>query len=143
MGMLEEWRDSHNVSRIGAHVVWCTKYRKPILLDGIDITVKHTVAQVCADNGWACRSIEVMPEYIHLFLQYHPTDCLTDIVRTLKSTSAIAVFTAYPKLKGQKFWGSGLWSRGCFYASVGNASQETIAKYIENQKTRATVNRQD
>ena len=75
-----------------------------------------------------------MPDHIHIFLQAYPTDSPESIIRTLKSISALAIFTACPSLKKQKFWGSGLWSKGTYYASIGVCSQETIQKYIEEQK---------
>ena len=48
-------------------------------------------------------------------------------------------FTIYPKLIGNKFWGSGLWSDGTFFGSVGSVgsvSQETVRRYIDEQKTK-------
>ena len=47
----------------------------------------------------------------------------------------VHIFTAFPKLKERKFWGSGLWSRGCCYGSVGAVTEESVKKYIENQKS--------
>ncbi|MFW0860229.1 MAG: transposase [Dehalococcoidia bacterium] len=44
------------------------------------------------------------------------------------------MFNKFPKLKGRRFWGSGLLSRGTYYASVGHISEESIRKYIESQK---------
>ena len=38
----------------------------------------------------------------------------------------VYIFTAFPKLKERKFWGSGLWSRGCCYGSVGAVTDETV-----------------
>lgn len=133
MNKLEEWHDSRNVSQIGLHLIWCTKFRHPVLENGVDEVVKQTIGQTCADNEWAVRSIEIMPDHVHLFIQIRATNTPCDVVRILKSTSAIAVFYAFPKLKGNKFWGTGLWSRGTYYASVGLISQETIIRYIENQ----------
>jgi len=48
----------------------------------------------------------------------------------------VHIFNKFPKLKGRKFWGSGLWSRGTYYASVGHISEESVRKYIESQKER-------
>ena len=47
----------------------------------------------------------------------------------------VYIFTAFPKLKERKFWGSGLWSRGCYYGSVCAVTEENAKKYIENQKS--------
>ena len=136
MGDMELWSDDHNENMIGYHLVWCTKYRHEILKDGADVVAKHVIAQTCADNGWSIRGLEVMPDHVHLFIQAHPTDRPCDIVRLLKSTSAVAVFHSFPKLKGQKFWGNGLWDRGTYYGSVGDVSQETVQRYISEQKKR-------
>lgn len=43
--------------------------------------------------------MEVMSEYIHLFVGAEPTVSPIDIVRTLKSITAIELFRQYPKLK--------------------------------------------
>lgn len=127
---------THCVHKIGLHIVWCTKFRNPVLVNGVDFVVKRTIAQCCGLYDWKCREVEVMPDHVHLFIQLNPTDAPSDVVRTLKSTSAVAVFYAYPELKKQKFWGSGLWSKDTYYGSVGETSQETIERYIQNQKTK-------
>lgn len=98
--------------------------------------MRRTIGQACIEYDWSIVSLEIMPDHVHVFIQANPTDNPASIAKTLKSLTAIAVFSTFPKLKGQKFWGSGLWSRGTFYSSAGNVSQETIKKYIENQKTR-------
>ena len=73
------------------------------------------------------------------------------IAKTIKSILAVAVFREFPTLKKQRFWGSGLWSDGCYcgsaattarlllrlgcyYGSAGTVSAETIKRYLENQK---------
>ena len=56
------------------------------------------------------------------------------IARTLKSISVVHIFTAFPKLKERKSWGSGLWSRGCYYGSVGATTEGRVKRYIGNRK---------
>ena len=57
-----------------------------------------------------------------------------DIVRTLKSITAIELFRQYPKLK--TFYGrrGSLWTASTFISTIGNVSAETIKEYIEEQK---------
>ena len=59
-----------------------------------------------------------------------------EIIRTLKSISALGVFNEFPHLKGRKFWGSGLWEKGYYVGTVGDMSQDTVLRYIQNQKKR-------
>ena len=134
MGKLIEKHEDHAVSMLGMHLVWCTKYRKPVLdKPEVALLVKNIIGQACGVYGWACIEIEVMPDHVHLFMQLNHTDRPVDVVKTLKSITAVAVFTAFPQIKAQRFWGCGLWSRGAYYGSVGNVSQETIVKYIQQQ----------
>jgi len=59
--------------------------------------VQNTVGKV--------QGLEIMPDYVHLFIQVGPMDRPSDIVRTLKSISAVHIFGKFPNLKGRKFWG--------------------------------------
>jgi putative transposase len=133
---LEKRKSSHSINLIGYHLVWCTKFRHPILKDGVDIIVKQAIGETCFEYNWSIKAIEVMPDHVHIFLQANPEDKPIDIVKTLKSISSVAVFYSFPKLKGQKFWGSCLWFKGSYYASVGQIFQVAIKNYILSQKSK-------
>ena len=127
--------NNNSVSTLQYHIVWCTKYRHPVLTGAVEVETKTILAQTCTEYGWTLKAIEVMPEHVHIFLEASPDEAPSSIARTLKSISAVHIFTAFPKLKERKFWGSGLWSRGCYYGSVGAITEERVKKYIENQKS--------
>lgn len=125
---------NNSVSELGIHIVFCTKYRKQILTGAVEVECKHILSQVCAEYGWEVNGVEIMPDHVHMFIQVNPTDCPNDVVRTLKSISAVHLFAKYPTIKGRLFWGSGLWSNSTYYGSVGKVTEETIKRYIEGQK---------
>lgn len=125
---------NHAIFSLGYHIIWSTKYRKEVLKDGIDIEIKRILSQVCAENDWELKEIEVMPDHVHLFVMADHTVAPVQIAQVLKSTSAIYIFEKYPEVKKRSFWGSGLWSRSTYYGSVGQISAETVTKYIQNQK---------
>jgi putative transposase len=53
-----------------------------------------------------------MPDHIHIFLSVKPTVAPTDVVRTLKSISAIMIFKKFYTRCGS------LWSKGYFVCTM-------------------------
>jgi putative transposase len=70
-----------------------------------------------------------MNDHCHIFVQADHTTAPVEIAKTLKSISAVHLFNNFPKLKQRKFWGSGLWSKGTYSASVGHISEEAVKRY--------------
>lgn len=125
---------SHCKYLIQYHIVWCPKFRFKVLKNGIDIKLKQILENICKKYKYIIKTIEVMPDHIHLFIDCPHTVAPCDVVRTLKSISAIELFKIYPELK--KFYArcGVLWSRGYFISSIGHISEETVKKYIQEQK---------
>jgi len=125
---------SHVKYHIWYHIVFCPKYRKPVLVDEIEIELRKLVAEICVTENWEAKAIEIMPDHVHLFVSAPPTVSPTEIVLRIKSITAITLFYKFPTLKKRSFWGSGLWSKGYYVGTAGEVSAKTIQKYIENQK---------
>lgn len=77
-----------------------------------------------------------MPDHIHIFIDCPQTVAPCDVVRTLKSRTAVELFQAYPELKRFYARCGSLWSKGYFISSVGTISSATVQKYIEEQKSK-------
>ena len=118
------------------HLIWCPKFRYNVLKGNMEETLKRILAEICKKYGYEIIEIEVMQDHIHLFVSAKPTVAPTDIVRTLKSITAIQLFKEFPSFK--KFYTScgSLWSNGYFVSTIGKVSTETIQKYIQEQKTK-------
>ena len=86
--------NSNSVSSI----VRCTKYRHPILTGAVEVETKTILEQTCTEYGWTLKAIEVIPDHVHLSLEASPDEAPSTIARTLKSISAVHIFTAFPKL---------------------------------------------
>ena len=50
------------------HLVWCTKYRKKVLKDGIDTECKEMLRDLAEEYKFQILAMEVMPEHIHLLV---------------------------------------------------------------------------
>lgn len=127
---------NHSVFKLEYHIVWCTKFRNKVLEGAVEVALKQILSETCGVYGWKFREIGIMPDHVHLVISVPPTEALTDVARTLKSISAVKIFSDFPRLKEKKFWGSGLWSRGTFYGSVGDVSEESVLEYVRTQKER-------
>ena len=117
------------------HLIWCPKFRFNVLKEDVEISLKETFVSISHRYNFGIIEMEVMPDHIHLFISAKPTVAPVDIVRTLKSISAIELFKKHPKLK--QFYGrcGSLWSKGYFVSTIGKVSAETVKKYIAEQKT--------
>ena len=116
------------------HIIWCPEFRFSVLQKGADDKLKKILADICNQYGYEIKALEVMPDHIHIFADCPQTVAPCDIVRTLKSISAIEMFRAYPQLKQFYARCGVLWSRGYFISTVGYISEATAKKYIEEQK---------
>ena len=115
------------------HLVWCPKFRYPVLQDDVADTLTQIISDICDTNHYQIKALSVMPDHVHLFIDCPQTVAPSDIAKTIKSISAIDMFKTYPKLKRFYARCGVLWSRGYFLSTVGNLSAETIQKYIEEQ----------
>ena len=131
---VEVERNDHSVFNLNYHVVLVTKYRNRVLEGKIEEYVKTKVSEICQQYDWGLLALEAMPDHIHVFVSAPPKIAPLMIGRTFKGMLTLGVFREFPNLKSQRFWGSGLFSRGTYYGSAGTVSAETIKKYIEEQK---------
>ena len=126
---------SHAVHSLGYHI-WCPKYRHTVLDGAVADELKKILTETCTTYKWLLQEIEVMPDHVHIFVQADHLTAPAEIAKTLKSISTVYIFSTFPVLKKRKFWGSGLWSRGTYYATVGHISEDVVRQYIKSQKIR-------
>lgn len=118
------------VYQVVYHVVWCPKYRKPVLTGKLSIRVGELIDAICEENEWLVISKEIQPDHVHLFVTIPPAVSLATAAKKLKGITARKLFIEFPELK-KEFWGGSLWSPSYYVGTAGNVSAETIQKYIE------------
>jgi len=115
------------------HVIFCPKYRRPVLTNGIDVRLKEILTEEAENMNVTIKAMEVMPDHVHLFLEFDPRMMLHKVIKQLKGTSSRILRQEYPELVRKL---PSMWTRSYFSCSVGHVSEETIAQYIEYQKGR-------
>lgn len=113
------------------HVVWCPKYRRPVLEKPVDSRLKALLRQKARELGLTIHELEVMPDHVHLFVEGGPTICVAEIVNGLKGFTSHELREEFPFLKSRL---PTLWSRSYYAGSVGSVSEAVVRKYIEDQK---------
>ena len=91
------------------HIVWCTKYRKQVLKDGVDEDLKKMLVKLGEEYSFTILAMEVMPDHVHLLLDCKPQFLISDMVKILKGNTARWLFLDHPELK-QSLWGGHLWN---------------------------------
>ena len=123
------------VYNVHYHLIWVTKYRKPIFVtDEKRQVMKNLLTKIANLNEITIQEIEVMNDHIHLLVSFLPRLSITNVVKAFKGASARLWFQQFPETK-QLLWGGHLWSRSYYAGTVGNMSQEVVRKYIQDQRS--------
>ena len=113
------------------HIIFCPKYRRKVLVDGVDIRLKEILFDIAKEKDVEIKALEIMPDHVHIFIDFDPRLTLHKIIKYFKGISARILREEFPYLKSKL---PSLWTRSYFACSVGHISEETIKEYIENQK---------
>ena len=133
--MSEYIHKSHNVSVLMYHLVCPAKYRRVVINENIDKTLKEICIEI--SKRYEIKFIEIGAEgdHVHFLIQSVPMYSPTKIVKTIKSITAKEIFKRHPEVK-EKLWGGEFWSDGHFISTVGQYGNEsTIANYVKMQGT--------
>ena len=125
-------KTAHSVYDIKYHIVWITKYRKPILHGAIGLRVRELIQQTCASLDVYIEKGHVAKDHVHLLVSVPPNLAASELVQRLKGRSSRLMLQEFGELK-KVYWGQHLWARGYFVASTGNVTDAIIAEYIEKQ----------
>lgn len=127
-----EYKSNNNVLySCKYHVVWCPKYRRKVLTDGIDTRLRELILESCIGNSVDIIEMEIMPDHVHLLMEVDPQYGINRAVRHIKGYTSHALRTEFPKLKSRL---PTLWTNSYFVSTVGGSPLDVIKQYIENQK---------
>jgi len=79
---------SHTRHDLKAHVVWITKYRRPVLTGEVALRVRQLVREVCATEEVEILKGHVSKDHVHLLVGYPPQLAMSKLVQRLKGKSS-------------------------------------------------------
>src|SRR3712207_2252427 len=51
------------------HLVWCPKFRRPVLTPPFDTRLKEIIHEVASEAEMTIHALKVMPDHVHLVVQ--------------------------------------------------------------------------
>ena len=121
------------VYNVNYHIVWSTKYRRDVLTGDIEAALREVIAETAVEKGFIIKSIEVMPDHVHVFASAHPKIAPSYMIKMLKAVSGRKLLLAFPALRKTMYRGH-LWNPSTYVETIGRISEDTIRRYIEDQK---------
>lgn len=113
------------------HVVFCPKYRRPVLVNGVDTRLRDITTQLASELRVDILQMEVMPDHVHLLVEVDPQFGIHRFVKHLKGRSSRYLRQEFPHLTSRL---PTLWTNSYFVSTVGGAPLAIVKQYIENQK---------
>lgn len=113
------------------HVVWCPKYRRKVLIDGVDERLKELIVTISNEINAEIIEMEIMPDYVHILLEIDPQYGIHKAVKFIKGKTSRILREEFPWLRSRI---PTLWTNSYFCSTVGGAPLAVIKQYIANQK---------
>ena len=115
------------------HLVWCPKYRRPVLEGEVAARLEQILKETCQELEAEILALEIMPDHVHLFVASDPRWAVAGLMSRLKGRSSRLLRNEFPHLRSRI---PTLWSRSYYAGSVGHVSEKTVQRYIEEQQGR-------
>lgn len=126
-------KERTSVTNLMYHLVFVTKHRKSVFdTEDKRQQLGDELKRIAEQKEITIIQMEIANDHVDLLIQLPPKLAPSDVVKSLKGTSARWWFKEFPETKRQ-LWNGHLWSNSFYMSTVGNVSKEIVNNYIENQ----------
>ena len=124
---------AHTRHRLIYHLVWIPKYRKRVLLGKVAVRLRGLLYEAAEVNNWWIQELNIQLDHVHVMIQLPADVSVAQAMQVLKGGTSRVLRRECPELE-EFLWGESLWSDGYFAESVGVVKEETMRRYIREQK---------
>jgi putative transposase len=125
------------ISSLNVHLVFVTKYRRDVLNNEVIVACEEIMRGLCAEMGAELREFTGDTGHVRLLVRYPPKLPISTLVNRLKGVSAHYLRKEFTGPVSPHLMHGHLWSPSYLAVSCGDAPQQIINQYIEQQKYRA------
>jgi putative transposase len=127
-------RQAHCVFRCQYHIVWITKYRYKILVDGVKeyLEIKlDEIRKYYPEIEYIEHNIQ--SDHVHMLVSFPPKYSISKVVGILKSNTSHALREKFDFIRKRYLNIRAVWSIGYFVSTVG-LDETMIEKYVRYQE---------
>ncbi|MBU4293440.1 MAG: IS200/IS605 family transposase [Actinobacteria bacterium] len=129
---MNRWKTSITaVYNLSYHIIWCPKYRRPVLVGEIADRLNELLKQKAKELEVEIVETNIMSDHVHLFVKTKPIYAPQFVVGQLKGYTSRLLRQEFGSLRSRL---PTLWTRSYYVDSIGKLNEYTIRKYIEEQK---------
>lgn len=79
------------------HIIWCTKYRRPVLTEEIQDRLKQLVMQQQQVYHYQVHALEVMSDHVHLVASIAPQESVSLVIGRIKGFCSRVLRDEFPE----------------------------------------------
>ena len=129
---MELRNNNHSVFAIHFHLILVVKYRKKVINDEISERLKEIFRSIEGNYNIALEQWNFDLDHVHILFRSEPNSNISKFINAYKSASSRLIKKEYPSIRS-RLYKEAFWSQSFCLISIGEASIETIKKYIESQ----------
>ncbi len=131
--MVEHIVKSHNKTLLIFHLVCPIKYRRKIFTEGNETTFKSICLELGERYNYRFLEIGIDQDHVHFLIQTVPNTLISDMVKAVKSITAVEMFRRHPEVK-VFLWGGEFWADGYYLNTVGQyGNLKMLENYVKKQ----------
>lgn len=128
-------KGSHSVYSIHLHLVFVTKYRRKVITADMIQRMAEVFQVVARKNKSVILQVDGEKDHLHLLLDLHPDNNISNLVASLKSASSRVIRKDFEAHLSKFYSKPVFWSGSYYVASSGGVTIDKLKKYIDGQDT--------
>ena len=130
---MQKRKQAHCVYRCQYHVVWITKYRYKILVEGVKEYVLLKIKEVRKYYPEIeYIEVNIQTDHVHVVVSFPPKYSIARIVQIIKMNTSRGLYEKFKFLR-ERYRTKHVWSIGYYVSTVG-LDEEEIKRYVKYQE---------
>ena len=113
-------KQAHTAYKTQYHIVWITRYRRKILVQGIKNYLEIKLREVSRYHpDWEYITIGIDKDHVHLHIIIPPKYAVSAVVETIKKNTSKAMKEKFKNFLDKVYWDEGgIWGTGYFVSTI-------------------------